>query len=266
MRIPIETVNCGAFTMDYFRFGTGKIPFVILPGLSVHSVMHLADTVAEAYSQFGTGCTVYVFDRRKELPASYPVREAARDTAEAIKTLGLHDICLFGASQGGMIAMEIAVEYPELVKKLALGSTSSRITEEQFSKVEQWIGFAKEGNGVELYLAFGREIYPRGMFEKLKDALTEAGKTVTEEVLERFITLAEGIRGFSENDLGTVRCPVLVTGSDDDAVLGLEAYEEIREKLKDHPEAEFCLYDGYGHASFDTAPDYKERLVRFFLS
>ncbi len=266
MHIPIETVNCGAFTMDYFRFGTGKIPFVILPGLSVHSVMHLADAVAEAYAQFGNDCTVYVFDRRKELPAAYPVRQAACDTAEAIRMLGLCDIFLFGASQGGMMAMEIAVEYPELVRKLALGSTSCRITEKQFAAVERWIDFAKEGNGVELYLAFGREIYPRNMFENLKNALTEAGKTVTNADLERFITLAEGIRDFSENNLGSIRCPVLVTGSDDDAVLGLEAYEEIREKLKDHPEAEFCLYDGYGHASFDTAPDYKERLIRFFLS
>lgn len=266
MSIPIETVNCGTFTMDYFRFGTGKKPFVILPGLSVQSVMHLADTVAEAYSQFGTDCTVYVFDRRKELPTSYPVREAARDTAEAIKTLGLSDIYLFGASQGGMMAMEIAVNCPELVRKLALGSTSSRITEKQFAAVEQWIGSAKEGNGAELYLAFGREIYARDMFEKLKNALMEAGKTVTAAELKRFITLAEGIKGFSENGLWKIKCPVLVTGSDDDAVLGPKAYEEIREKLKDHPSAEFCLYDGYGHASFDTAPDYKERLVRFFLS
>ena len=46
MSIQIETVKTDAFTMDYFQFGQGKETLVILPGLSVQSVMDSADAVA----------------------------------------------------------------------------------------------------------------------------------------------------------------------------------------------------------------------------
>ncbi len=48
MSIPIETVPTDRFTMEYFRFGAGERPLVILPGLSVQSVMGAADAVAAA--------------------------------------------------------------------------------------------------------------------------------------------------------------------------------------------------------------------------
>ena len=41
-RIEIETVRTESFSMDYFRFGHGKETLVILPGLSVQSVMAFA--------------------------------------------------------------------------------------------------------------------------------------------------------------------------------------------------------------------------------
>jgi len=66
--IKIETIQTNAFSMEYFRFGRGKDPLVILPGLSVQSVMLFADAVAESYRSFTDRYTVYVFDCRKELP------------------------------------------------------------------------------------------------------------------------------------------------------------------------------------------------------
>ena len=45
----VETVTAEGFTMDYIRFGHGEKPLVILPGLSVQSVMGSAAAVAEAY-------------------------------------------------------------------------------------------------------------------------------------------------------------------------------------------------------------------------
>ena len=42
-RVQIETIKTGSFTMDYFKFGHGKEVFVILPGLSLQSVMIFAE-------------------------------------------------------------------------------------------------------------------------------------------------------------------------------------------------------------------------------
>lgn len=263
-KIRIETVAADDFTMDYFRFGHGDQTLVILPGLSVESVMKFADTVAPAYASFEDQFTVYVFDRRKELPPVYTIRDIARDTAAAIRALGLDRICLFGASQGGMIAMSIAIEQPDLVSRLILGSSSSHVTDEQFRVIDGWIQLAKAGRPEDLYLAFGEAIYPQQVFEQAKVLLTESAKGVTEEDLSRFVILAEGIRGFDVTDqMEKIACPVLVIGSADDYVLGGDASGKIAEQLKGRPDCELYMYDGYGHAVYDLTPDYKERMLDF---
>ena len=156
--MKIDKVITGNFTMEYFRFGGGEKTLVILPGLSIQSVMSAAYAVASAYASLAGQYTIYVFDRRSDLPQRYTVRDMAQDTAEAFRALGLRKVCLFGASQGGMIAQVIAVEHPELVGKLVLGSSSPHVRPEQYAVLEEWIRFAKAGDREGLYLDFGRDI------------------------------------------------------------------------------------------------------------
>ena len=263
--IPIERVECQDFAMEYFRFGTGVRTLVILPGLSVQSVMGSADAVAQAYDALAQDYTIYLFDRRETLPDPYSVEEMARDTAEAMLALGLKDVYLFGASQGGMMALVIAIDYPELVKKLVLGSTSAHVLPEQFRSIERWIALAEANDPVGLYLSFGEKIYPPAVFAQFREALIAAGKTVTAEELRRFIILARGIEGFDvSNRVSEIQCPVLAIGVFEDAVLDSDATMEIAEKLDLKPDFRLYLYTGYGHAAFDTAPDYRERIKRFF--
>ena len=263
----IETVSTERFSMEYFRFGTGEKTLVILPGLSVQSVMGVADAVAEAYLPIQDAFTVYVFDRRSDLPPSYPVREMARDTAEAFRALGLEKVCLFGASQGGMIALVMAIEYPELVGKLVLGSSSAHVKEPQYRVLENWVRLAKAGDREGLYLSFGEEIYPPEVFRQFRQALIDAAGTVTDRDLARFVILAEGTKGFDVvRELDRIRCPVLAIGVYEDRVLDSDATLEIAEKLDARADFRLYLYTGYGHAAFDTAPDYKQRILRFFES
>ena len=267
MNIQIETVTTDTFSMDYFRFGHGANTLVILPGLSVQSVMGFAESVANEYQILTDDYTVYVIDRRRELPAAYTIREMAQDTAEAIRVLGLSKINLFGASQGGMIAMEIAMNNPDLIQKLVLGSTSSYVDETQYETIEKWIRLAKSGEKTELYLAFGETIYPKTVFDLSRELLIDVSKSVTNEDLSRFIVLAEGIQGFDvRNDLGKITCPVLVIGSMDDRVLGTEAAFQIAEHLNVQSGPVLYMYNRYGHAAYDVAPDYRERLLQFFSS
>lgn len=264
MKTPIETVRTETFTMDYFRFGQGENVFVILPGLSVDNVMKYAGSVAKSYSLLSKDYTIYVFDRRKELPEPYSVYDMARDTAAALRALGLSRVCLFGASQGGMIAMTIAIEAPELVSKLVVGSTSARVTGETYEAIFRWIQLAKDGNAKDLYLAFGEALYPERFYQQIRGVLTDSAKGVTEEDLARFVILAEGTAGFNVLDrVHEIACPVLVIGSADDHVLGGAASEQIAEQLKDRPDCELYLYNGYGHAAYDLAPDYRKRVLAF---
>ncbi len=250
--------------MDYCTFGSGRKILVILPGLSVQSVMLSADAVAQLYASMTDDYTIYLFDRRKELPDRYPVKEMAKDTLTAIHTLGLKKVSIFGASQGGMMAMEIASLEPESVKKLILGSTSAHVEKARFTLFNQWIDLARSQDAAGLYTAFGKAIYPPQVFESAKEQFLTAAKTVTKEDLERFVILAEGIRDldFSE-DIKKIICPTLVLGSKDDNVLGGEASERIADVIKKNAKCEMFMYEGYGHAVYDLAPDYLERMKAF---
>ena len=263
--IPIETVRTDGFEMDYFRFGDGEETLVILPGLSVQSVMGAADAVAAAYQPLTDAFTVYVFDRRKKPPASCTVSEMAEDTAAAFRALGLEQACVFGASQGGMMALRIAIDHPELVRRLALGSTTARMTDARYAIIDRWIALAQDGDAESLYLSFGEAVYPEEVFEQSRELLVDAARTVTDAELARFVVLAAGMRSFDVTDaLDGISCPVLVIGSRDDRVLGADASEQLAAALRGHTDCELYMYDGYGHAAYDTAPDYRDRLLRFF--
>ena len=171
----IEIVKTESFSMNYCQFGQGKETLVIIPGLSVQSVLGFAEAIAESYQALADDFTIYVLDRRNELPEPYSVPEMAKDTAIVLQALGLGPVCLFGASQGGMIAMKIAADHPELVKRLVLGSTSAQVTETRYRKVfEGWADMARAGDAAALYLAFGEAIYPTPVFEQSRQQLLDA--------------------------------------------------------------------------------------------
>lgn len=266
MSIDIKKARAKDFTMNYFSFGKGEKAFVILPGLSIQSVMNTADIIAQAYEIIAKKFTVYVFDRRQELPSSYSIYDMADDTEEVFRVLGLKEVYLFGASQGGMIAMTIAAKYPELVKKLVLGSTSAHITERQYNTISKWLFWAKAKERVKLNIEMCKDIYPTAMFEQYKTVLKKLGESITDEELERFILFAEGTRDFDiSNKVVKINCPVLALNAADDKVLP-GAAEELEALFSGKSNFESYMYTGYGHAAFDTAPDYKERLLRFLLS
>lgn len=265
MSIKIESLRVEKFIMDFFRFGKGEKALVILPGLSVQSVMGAAEAISDEYSVMKDEFTVYVFDRRKVLPPSYSIKDMADDTALAIEALGLRDVYLFGASQGGMIALEIAAHYHDNIKKVAVASTSLNVSDEQFAVIKGWIEKAKAKDGTGLYIDFGKTIYPADVYEKYKYALIEAGKTVTDNEMRRFITLAEAVKGYSSGlNAGDIHCPLFAVGSVDDGIFGESSIREIIETFKELPGFKYHLYESFGHAVYDTAPDFRERLYGFF--
>ena len=260
------TVRTGGFEMEYCKFGNGDKAFVILPGLSIQSVISAKDAVEDGYSIMKDDFTAYLFDRRRIIPEGYTVYDMAEDTAAVMKKLGLKDTYVFGASQGGMIAMVLAIRYPELVAKLVLGSTSSHVMPAQKKVIDNWVALAQKKDKEGLYLEFGKEIYPPEAFEQYKDYFKEAAKNVTDEELDRFIICAGAAGNFNVTDeLGKINCPVLALGVYEDAVLDSDATMEIAENLDYRDDFALYMYKGYGHAAFDTAPDYRERIYEFFV-
>jgi len=251
--------------MNYIRFGSGKKNLVILPGLSVQSVLMSEEAVQAAFRDFENDFTIYLFDRRNELPPVCTVPQLADDMVKVLQALKLDHLYIFGASQGGMMALYIAASHPELVERICLGSASAQITD--FRIFDTWIDLAKKGDAQNLYLSFGEAVYPRDVYEQSKNLLIDAAKTVTEEELKRFEILAESMRNFDiRSMLPNIKCPALIIGSSDDRVLGGDSSLLIAQCMKDNSETKLIMYNGYGHAVYDTAPDFREHLMKFFDS
>ena len=186
----IRTVRLKGFSMNYIRFGDGLRTLVILPGLSVGSVLASADAIREAYAPMTEDYTVFLFDRRNELPPVYPVAEMARDTERVMRELGITRADLFGASQGGMSAMTIAINAPDLVRCLALGSTAAKIEAAGSRLLVEWVRLARSGDAEGLFLSFAQSVYPAGVFSAVRDSLRAAAESVTSEEAEQVRVVA----------------------------------------------------------------------------
>ena len=260
----VKTVSCGERDMDYAVFGSGEKSFVILPGMSVHSVMGSADAIAAAYQDFAEEYTVYVFDRAKDIDSGYTVRDMAEDTAAAMQALGIEGADVFGASQGGMIGLYLAIDHPELVHKLILGSTLAKANDTCDQVIGAWIGLAQAKDEEGLLASFADTVYSETTLAAYRETLIAANRGISDEEYQRFIILAEACRTFDCTDeLSSVQCPVLVLGSESDRVVTAEGSRQIAEALG----CELYLYDaGYGHGVYDEAPDYRQRCLDFLHS
>ena len=252
----IKTVKTGGIEMEYFSFGSGDRDLVLLPGLSITSVMGVEDAVVQGYAVF----TVYVPDRRKNLPAAYTVCEMAEDTVQVLREIGIREADFIGISQGGMMAQYIALEHPDMVHKLVLGSTAAAVRSDTGSTTGSWSRDAEEGNAEKLVADFMNRIYTPGFSNTFRDQFAHMASELTAEDLARFTVLAKAAEGFDVSErLGEIRCPVFAIGAENDAVCPPSCSVEIAEKTG----GEVYIYPDYGHAVYDEAPDYRQRILDF---
>lgn len=257
----IYTATTDNFTMDYIKIGTGKRNFVMIPGLSTGPVTPNEPVLAEQYAEFTEEFTMYLFDRRNELPDDYSMEDIADDTVKVIRQLGLENICLYGTSQGGQIVQIIAGKYPELVEKLILGATASKPNETGIKAVEKWIKLAREGKGKELNEAAIIDVFSPEFFKTNYEFFKPFMVPMSDEAMKRFITLATPILTFDYYDsLDNIKCETLVIGSEGDRVFTAEPSREIAEKLG----CQIYIYGKeYGHCVYDETPDCPKRILDF---
>ncbi len=249
--------------MPYCTFGEGSRTLVILPGLSIKSVTAQDEALAKAFYLFTKEFTTYVFDRRSNLPAEYSVYDMAEDTAAVMEALGLSGVCLFGASQGGMMAQVIAIRHPELVSRMVIGSSASRIASDVAANTLGWADMAKTGEVEALVESTVTHLYSPATVAAFGDALRGQLMAVTEEELANFAILAGSMSSFDVlEELGNVQAKCLVIGCFGDAVVGPQASFDTAQALGC---ALYMYGPEYGHSVYDEAPDYRLNLYQFFM-
>lgn len=246
----IHTVKTTGLHLQYIKFGVGDKTLIILPGLSVKSVLIYEASIAAAYSVFTKDYTVYLLDRRLNLFDGYGIKDMAEDTAAVMAELGIEKACIYGVSQGGMAAQQLAADHPELVEKLVLCSTAPKMT----------AGPAFEGKDI-------KERINNFLAVLYSDSYSKAAGVkvphieLNEEELKRFELLYNASDGFDIYDrLSEIKCPTLVLGSSEDRILPPKASVDTALKIG----CELYMYGPpYGHTVFDEAPDYKNRVFEF---
>ncbi len=257
----IESVATARGEMRWFRFGNpaGK-PFVILPGLSLKSVMGFAAAIENQYAPLTEKYDVYVIDRLSVYPEGYDVAAMAEDTLEALDLLKLSGITLMGVSQGGMMAQLMAAENPGKFKALILCSTTSSMKTANHEAFALWHRLAEEKNGTGLAESFGKYVYTPAFFETYKDLIIAQGADVSDAEFAAFLISLDGTADFdSTGRLGSVTCPVFVIGAEKDQVLGVQASYDLMNALG----CDGYIYEGKGHGVYDEAPDYLSRIIGF---
>ena len=247
--------------------GQGE-PLLMIMGLGGHSLdwgWIVPQRLAEHYQ-------VILFDNRgagrsDQPPGPCSIKQMAEDAACLLDTIGIEHAHVFGGSMGGMIALQLALDYPERVNKLVLGATtaggSSRIRPPP--EIEKYF-YPRTDLSAHDYLWWtGAVCYP----QEFIDAHPEIVERKIEANLAFPGTLAAyeaQLEAFMEFDveerLGSIRAPTMVLIGDRDVLIPPPNSFEIARKI---PGAQIREIAGAGHIFWISHPEQTVSIVTEFL-
>ncbi len=259
-------VPVGDTKMSYVSFGQGEKVLAVLPGLSdgLTTVDGKALLLAMPYRHFLDRYTVYMFSRKDEMPEQYSIREMAEDQADAMSALGIRKASVLGVSEGGMIAQYLAVDHAELVEKLVIAVSAPCVNEIIRESVTKWIEYANAENHKQLMVDTAERSYSEKYLKKYRKIYPLLGIIGKPKSYSRFLTNANATLSFDASDeLEKIACPVLIIGGSGDRIVGADASREMNRRITN---SELYIYQGLGHAAYEEAGDFYERVFSFLES
>lgn len=256
-------VRIGNSDMHYVSFGKGTNNLIMIPGLGdgLTTVKGMAIPMSITYRIYEKDYKVYIFSRKNNLNKGYSTRDMARDQAEAMKVIGIKKANVLGISQGGMIAQYLAIDYPDLVEKLVLAVTLSKQNELIKNVVGNWIIMAKQKDYKNLMIDTAEKSYSERYLKKYRKIYPFFGKMGKSKDFSRFLIQAKScIHHNAYQELDKIICPTLVIGGECDRIVGVDASREIAEKIKTCKQ---FIYTEFGHAAYEEAKDFNERVLKF---
>jgi pimeloyl-ACP methyl ester carboxylesterase len=190
---PIQPIRIGGERIDVVRLGRGE-PLVLVPGLagSWKLLLPLARGLARHFEVITYGLSGDCLSwngRASQRGRPQEIAEHARDLSRLIDELGLECPNVFGVSFGGAIALELAVERPDLLGSLivtgagasfppTIGSTIARRVLERFPLPSD-SRFVNQF----FHLLYGAKPKPGPLFDFVIDRIWETDQSVMAERL-----------------------------------------------------------------------------------
>jgi pimeloyl-ACP methyl ester carboxylesterase len=269
--VPTASITAGGVDFAYRELGQqhGGTPVVLL--------VHLAAVMDNWDPRIVDGLAakrhVIAFDNRgigasSGTPSS-SMEQMADDAITFIKAKGFKQVDLFGFSMGGMIAQEIVLKDPPLVRKLILAGTGPAGGEGistvagvtcydmlrgffTFQDPKQFLFFTRTPSGIEAGKAF---------LERLKERTQNRDKEIAVSAL--FAQL-EALRTWGQKapaDLSVVKQPVLVANGDADRMVPTVNSYDLARRL---PNSTLVIYPDAGHGGiFQFHADFVPKALEF---
>jgi pimeloyl-ACP methyl ester carboxylesterase len=201
--------------MYYEIHGEGGTPLILLHGggSTIETTFgkilpFLAKTrQVIAFEQQGHGRTADIADR----PFSF--EQSAEDTAALLKHLKIEKADLFGFSNGGHMALQVAIRHPQFVRKLIVTSA----------------GFKRDGHYAEFW-EFMKEVKLESMPKELRDAYLKVSPHPEQlpTFFEKSAKRMREFKGWRSEDIRSIKAPTLVMVGDADNVRPEHAVEMFR--------------------------------------
>jgi 3-oxoadipate enol-lactonase len=253
--------------LHYLEFKTqGTETILLLHGLGASGAswtLQIPELEAAGYS-------ILAPDARGFGQSSYPggnttIAEMSADFAALLDHLQTGPVDVVGISMGGTHALQLAISRPDLVRKLVLANTFSRLRP---SSPNEWIYFT-----IRFFLVhtLGLKVQARTVAQRIFPGpeLDEFRQAFLGEILQAdpkgYRAAMRALAGFNANPyLASIHCPTLVITSSDDTTVN----PAIQKKLaKGIPNARQVLIDNAGHAVIATqAAKFNEILLAFLQS
>ena len=245
---------------DYISFGSGDDVLIMLPGVGdgFKTAKGVAVPFSVMYRCFAKDFRVFVFSRRNRMLKGFTTKNMADDIAAIMYKLEIDSAHVFGVSQGGMIAQQLALRHPDKVKSLVLAVTASRPNEIMRDSLETWLRMADKDDYKGIMLDTAERSYTGAYLERGRK-LNKLLALAKPKDYTRFRILCEScLEHDAYDELDKISCPVFIIGADSDKVLGGEASEELAERI---PGAELYMYEGYSHGVYEQAKDFNKRVL-----
>ena len=257
-------VRFNGHNCDYISFGSGKDTLIMLPGVGdgFKTAKGVAVPFSIMYRCFAKDFTVYVFSRRNRMLRGFTTKDMADDLAAVMNKLGIESAHVFGVSQGGMIAQQMAIRHPDRIKSLVLAVTAPRANDIMRDAIGTWLEMADRDDYKGIMLDTAERSYTGAYLERGK-RLNNLLALAKPKDYTRFRILCEScLEHDAYDDLDKISCPVFIIGADSDKVLGGEASREMAGRI---PGAELYMYEGYSHGVYEQARDFNSRVLRYLV-